>query len=53
MPQPPLLCEEGNAPHSTFLQFVHIFYDRPYVEAQTSRAVIDRPYSYTIDFSDC
>src|SRR5207249_2921867 len=23
MPQPPLLCEEGNTPHSTFLQFIH------------------------------
>src|SRR5438093_7208976 len=29
MPQPPLLCEEGNIPHSTFLQFIHTFYDRP------------------------
>src|SRR5215510_6823906 len=25
MPQPPLLCEEGNTPHSTFLQFIHAF----------------------------
>src|SRR5207249_10372289 len=30
MPQPPLLCEEGNTPHSTFLQFIHTLYDRPY-----------------------
>src|SRR5213594_1478681 len=30
MPQPPLLCEEGNTPHSTFLQFIHTFYDRRY-----------------------
>src|SRR5213594_1582462 len=29
MPQPPLLCEEGNTPHSTFLQFIHTFADRP------------------------
>src|SRR5437899_1030296 len=28
MPQPPLLCEEGNTSHSTFLQFIHTFYDR-------------------------
>src|SRR5213593_539529 len=30
MPQPPLLCEEGNIPHSTFLQFIHTPYDRAY-----------------------
>src|SRR5215510_7150385 len=28
IPQPPLLCEEGNTAHSTFLQFIHTFYDR-------------------------
>src|SRR5262245_62769041 len=31
VPQPPLLCEEGNTPHSTFLHFVHISYDRPHL----------------------
>jgi len=30
LPQPPLLCEEGNTPHSTFLQFIHTFYERPF-----------------------
>src|SRR5213594_4570399 len=29
MPQPPLLCEEGNIPNSTSRQFIHTFY-RPY-----------------------
>src|SRR5215510_2969685 len=29
MPQPPLLAEEGNTPHSAFLQFIHGSIDAP------------------------
>src|SRR5437867_8221453 len=44
MPQPPLLCEEGNTPHTTFLQFIHVFYERPdVVFVQVVQSILPRP----------